>query len=78
MEMRHFFFLIVYATDDKKKTEHLLVLDGAKEMLQLFTVDLLEEGSFDFVIDGCEGIFHTAYPFNHCVSDPHVHSFLVL
>ncbi|XP_021834723.1 cinnamoyl-CoA reductase 1-like isoform X3 [Prunus avium] len=56
--------------NDKKKTKHLLALDGAKERLQLFKADLLEEGSFDSVVEGSEGVFHTASPFYHDVSDP--------
>uniref|UniRef100_A0A2N9HKF3 NAD-dependent epimerase/dehydratase domain-containing protein n=1 Tax=Fagus sylvatica TaxID=28930 RepID=A0A2N9HKF3_FAGSY len=55
---------------DPNKTEHLLALDGAKERLHLFKADLLEEGSFDSVVDGCEGVFHTASPFYHIVTDP--------
>ncbi|KAL3646511.1 hypothetical protein CASFOL_011691 [Castilleja foliolosa] len=42
---------------------HLLTFDGAKERLQLINADLLEEGSFDAVIDGCDGVFHTALRF---------------
>ncbi|XP_043691624.1 phenylacetaldehyde reductase-like [Telopea speciosissima] len=56
--------------NDPKKTEHLLALDGAKERLHLFKANLLEEGSFDSAIDGCEGVFHTASPFYHAVTDP--------
>ncbi|KAB1224865.1 Tetraketide alpha-pyrone reductase 1 [Morella rubra] len=48
--------------DDPKKTEHLLALDGAKERLQLFKADLLEEGCFDPIVEGCQGVFHTASP----------------
>ena len=44
------------------KTQHLLSLDGAQERLHLFKADLLEEGSFDSVVDGCDGVFHTASP----------------
>ncbi|GMY22529.1 cinnamoyl-CoA reductase [Fagus crenata] len=55
---------------DPNKTEQLLALDGAKERLHLFKADLLEEGSFDSVVDGCEGVFHTASPFYHIVTDP--------
>ncbi|BBG96415.1 NAD(P)-binding Rossmann-fold superfamily protein [Prunus dulcis] len=40
----------------QKKTEHLLALDGAKERLQLFKADLLEEGSFNSVVEGSEVI----------------------
>ncbi|KAE9467477.1 hypothetical protein C3L33_00606, partial [Rhododendron williamsianum] len=47
---------------DPKKVDHLLSLHGAKERLQLFKANLMEEGSFDSVVDGCEGVFHTASP----------------
>ncbi|PON57532.1 NAD(P)-binding domain containing protein [Trema orientale] len=57
-------------TDDPKKIEHLLSLDGAKERLHLFKANLLEEGSFDPIIDGCEGVFHTASPVLASVTDP--------
>ncbi|KAD7477146.1 hypothetical protein E3N88_00282 [Mikania micrantha] len=48
---------------DPKKTDHLLKLDGAKERLHLFKANLLEDGSFDAAVDGCDGVFHTASPF---------------
>ncbi|KAF7134488.1 hypothetical protein RHSIM_Rhsim08G0182000 [Rhododendron simsii] len=47
---------------DPKKMDHLLSLHGAKERLQLFEANLMEEGSFDSVLDGCEGVFPTASP----------------
>ncbi|CAL5423799.1 unnamed protein product [Camellia sinensis] len=53
-----------------KKTEHLVALDGAKERLHLFKGNLLEEGSFDSVVDGCDGVFHTASPCFFTTSDP--------
>ncbi|CAL5423807.1 unnamed protein product [Camellia sinensis] len=53
-----------------KKTEHLLALDGAKERLHLFKGNLLEEGSFDSAVDGCDGVFHTASPCFFTTSDP--------
>ncbi|XP_039172568.1 phenylacetaldehyde reductase-like isoform X3 [Eucalyptus grandis] len=56
--------------NDPKKTEHLLALEGAKERLQLFKGDLLEEGSFDSVVNGCIGVFHTASPVLLSVADP--------
>lgn len=56
--------------DDPKKTEHLRALDGADERLHLFKANLLEEGSFDAVVEGCNGIFHTASPFYNNVKDP--------
>ncbi|XP_057991731.1 phenylacetaldehyde reductase-like [Hevea brasiliensis] len=57
-------------TGDPKKTDHLLALDGAKERLHLFKANLLEEGSFDAAVDGCEGVFHTASPVLFAVTDP--------
>ncbi|XP_042014547.1 phenylacetaldehyde reductase-like isoform X2 [Salvia splendens] len=57
-------------TDNPKKTQHLLELDGAKERLNLIKADLLEEGSFDAVVDGCDGVFHTASPFFIGTNDP--------
>ncbi|XP_061352036.1 cinnamoyl-CoA reductase CAD2-like [Gastrolobium bilobum] len=59
-------------TNDPKKIQHLLNLDGAKERLHLFKANLLEEGSFDSVVQGCHGVFHTASPFYHDVKDPQV------
>ncbi|XP_050872597.1 phenylacetaldehyde reductase isoform X11 [Lathyrus oleraceus] len=49
-------------TGNPKKVDHLFKLDGAKERLQLFKADLLEQGSFDTVVEGCDGVFHTASP----------------
>ena len=60
------------STDDPTKTEHLLALEGAKERLHLFKADLLEEGSFDSIVEGCEGVFHTASPVMLDVADPKV------
>ncbi|XP_028758813.1 cinnamoyl-CoA reductase 1-like [Neltuma alba] len=56
--------------NDSKKVDHLLNLDGAKERLHLFKADLLEEGSFDPAVEGCEGVFHTASPCRTDVKDP--------
>ena len=67
----------IYSTDDPKKIGHLLSLDGAKERLQLFKADLLEEGSFDSAVDGCQGVFHTASPVSLTASDPQVHPVLL-
>lgn len=61
--MIHLEFLIPAPSEDPKKTEHLLALDGAKERLSLFQADLLKPGSFDKVVEGCDGVFHTASPF---------------
>lgn len=56
--------------NDEKKNKHLLELDGAKERLSLFKADLLDEGSFDSVVDGCDGVFHTASPVLLSSDDP--------
>ncbi|KAJ9164333.1 hypothetical protein P3X46_023924 [Hevea brasiliensis] len=56
--------------NDPRKTEHLRALKGAEERLQLFKANLLEEGSFDAAVEGCEGVFHTASPFYHDFKDP--------
>ncbi|KAK6164132.1 hypothetical protein DH2020_000996 [Rehmannia glutinosa] len=56
--------------DDPKKTNHLLALEGAKERLHLMKADLLEEGSFDALVEGCEGVFHSASPFYFDCKDP--------
>ncbi|GAY36939.1 hypothetical protein CUMW_025520, partial [Citrus unshiu] len=50
--------------------EHLLTLDGAEERLHLFKANLLEDGSFDSAVDGCEGVFHTASPVVVSANDP--------
>ncbi|KAF3452519.1 hypothetical protein FNV43_RR02952 [Rhamnella rubrinervis] len=55
---------------DPKKTHHLTSLDGAKERLELFKAELLEEGSFDSAIQGCDGVFHTASPCLFDSEDP--------
>ncbi|XP_006302493.2 cinnamoyl-CoA reductase 1 [Capsella rubella] len=55
---------------DTKKTKHLLELEGASERLKLFKADLMEEGSFDEAIQGCDGVFHTASPVLFNVTDP--------
>jgi len=56
---------------DPKKTEHLHALEGAKDRLQLFKANLLEEGSFDAGVAGCECVFHTASPFFIETNDPY-------
>ncbi|XP_073129205.1 phenylacetaldehyde reductase-like [Henckelia pumila] len=47
---------------DPNKVTHLKRLEGAKERLQLFEANLIEDGSFDSAVHGCEGVFHTASP----------------
>ncbi|WVZ00585.1 hypothetical protein V8G54_026654 [Vigna mungo] len=56
--------------NNPKKVDHLVKLDGAKERLHLFKADLLEEGSFDSAVQGCQAVFHTASPFFIGAKDP--------
>lgn len=74
------YFVLHFRTlllDDPKKTEHLRALDGATERLHLFKANLLEEGSFDAGVEGCDGVFHTASPFYYAVTDPQVHIYIL-
>lgn len=58
-------------TDDISKVGFLLALPGAKERLTLHKADLLTAGSFDTVVKGVDGVFHTASPFlNATPKDP--------
>ncbi|KAM0918690.1 hypothetical protein ACQ4PT_008674 [Festuca glaucescens] len=56
--------------DDTEKTAHLRAMDGAGDRLHLFSANLLEEGSFDAVVDGCHCVFHTASPVLPDAEDP--------
>eukprot|EP00252_Welwitschia_mirabilis_P026041 TRINITY_DN8346_c0_g1_i7.p1 TRINITY_DN8346_c0_g1~~TRINITY_DN8346_c0_g1_i7.p1 ORF type:complete len:273 (-),score=58.05 TRINITY_DN8346_c0_g1_i7:380-1198(-) len=57
--------------DCPSKTDHLFALEGANERLQLLAANLLEEGSFDEAVSGCECVFHTASPvFFGTTNDP--------
>ncbi|XP_050204821.1 tetraketide alpha-pyrone reductase 1 [Mercurialis annua] len=55
---------------NEKKLAHLWKLEGAKERLKLVKADLMEIGSFDEPIYGCQGVFHTASPVVKPTSDP--------
>ncbi|GMP44939.1 hypothetical protein CsSME_00013657 [Camellia sinensis var. sinensis] len=46
--------------DNKSKVSYLLDLPKAGTHLTLWKADLLEEGSFDDAIQGCDGVFHVA------------------
>ncbi|XP_054799920.1 phenylacetaldehyde reductase-like [Prosopis cineraria] len=56
--------------NDSRKTEHLMRLEGAKERLKVTKANLLEEGSFDSAVEGCDGVFHTASLVALGVRDP--------
>ncbi|XP_022769978.1 tetraketide alpha-pyrone reductase 1-like [Durio zibethinus] len=56
--------------NDARKTQHLFSLDGAKERLHLFKAELVDEGCFDSIVDGCHGVFHAASPVFLSAADP--------
>jgi hypothetical protein len=45
-----------------EKAKFLMQLPGASERLQLGQADLLTPGAFDSVVQGCDGVIHTASP----------------
>lgn len=48
--------------ENVEKVGFLREMDWANERLKLFKADLLVDGSFDDVINGVDGVFHTACP----------------
>lgn len=62
--------LCLWPSDDEKKVVHLWKLEGAIERLRLVKADLLDEGSFDDAVLGCQGVFHTASPVMPVRSNP--------
>ncbi|KAL9415674.1 hypothetical protein AB3S75_043882 [Citrus x aurantiifolia] len=55
---------------NERKLAHLWRLEGAKERLQIVRANLMDEGSFDDAINGCQGVFHTASPVLKPSSNP--------
>jgi hypothetical protein len=56
-----------------EKAKFLLQLPGASDRLKLFSADLLEPGSFDEAVAGCDGVFHVASPIvKEAITDPQV------
>ncbi len=57
--------------DNKEKTKYLDALaEKLPGTIKYFKSDLLEEGSYDEAMKGCELVFHTASPFTRNVTDP--------
>jgi nucleoside-diphosphate-sugar epimerase len=57
--------------DNKEKVKHLDELaENAPGNIVYFKADLLENGSYDEAMKGCELIFHTASPFTSKIKDP--------
>ncbi|XP_074584764.1 dihydroflavonol 4-reductase [Curcuma longa] len=55
---------------NERKIRPLLELPGSEERLTIWKADLDEEGSFDEVVKGCEGVFHVATPMDFESKDP--------
>lgn len=55
---------------DLSKYDYLTKLPGAKARLELVSAQLLDEGAFDALAEGCEYIMHTASPYVIDVKDP--------
>ena len=56
---------------DASKTEHVRqLLPAAADRLELCGADLLEPGSFDDAIAGCEHVYHVASPVQLAAKDP--------
>jgi nucleoside-diphosphate-sugar epimerase len=61
----------VRTPDNKEKTKYLDELaEKLPGSIKYFKADLLDEGSFDEAMKGCELVFHTASPFVRSVKDP--------
>ncbi|MFK7786246.1 MAG: NAD-dependent epimerase/dehydratase family protein [Crocinitomicaceae bacterium] len=61
----------VRTPDNKEKTKYLDELaEQLPGSIKYFKADLLDEGSFDEGMKGCELVFHTASPFVRAVKDP--------
>eukprot|EP00253_Pinus_taeda_P024456 PITA_24456 len=52
---------------DERETAHILSLPGAKERLRLFKANLLEKGSFDTAVQGCEFAILLATPMDFAI-----------
>ncbi len=61
----------IRSPDDKEKTKYLDELaEKTQGKIVYFKADLLESGSYDKAMEGCELVFHTASPFITSVKDP--------
>ena len=57
--------------DNKKKFQHLDdIASNSKGEIKYFKTDLLEDGSYEEAMKGCELVYHTASPFNLHIKDP--------
>ncbi|XP_057988512.1 retrovirus-related Pol polyprotein from transposon RE2 isoform X1 [Hevea brasiliensis] len=71
LEQGYFVRATVRDPENMNKVKHLLDLPKASTHLSLWRGELVEEGSFDDVIQGCTGVFHVATPMDFSVDrDP--------
>ncbi len=57
--------------DNQEKLKYLnAIAEKAPGSIQYFKADLLDEGSYDEAMRGCELVYHTASPFINSVKDP--------
>jgi len=57
--------------DNKDKVAHLVKLAAdLPGEIKFFKGDLLDEGSYDEAMKGCDVVFHTASPFTNKITDP--------
>jgi dihydroflavonol-4-reductase len=60
----------VRSPEHREKYDFLDGLPGAGERLELVPGQLLEEGSYDDAVRGCQWVFHCASPYTMTVADP--------
>ena len=60
----------VRSLKNEDKLAPLRAIPGADAGLELFEANLMDDGSFDEVVQGCDGVFHTASPYSMNVEDP--------
>lgn len=71
LQSGHTVHAVIRNPKDKSKTAHLIkLLENTKGDLKFFAGDLLEPGSYEASMEGCELIYHTASPFTTDVKDP--------
>lgn len=72
LEDGHTVHATVRSKNNKDKTSHLLDLAAnTTGTLKIFEADLLQDGSFDDAMSGCELVIHTASPFTMKADDPY-------
>eukprot|EP01018_Ginkgo_biloba_P001127 Gb_08604 [translate_table: standard] len=71
LERGYYVHATVQNLENEKETKHLEAMDGAKERLKLFQIELMDYDSLDAAISGCAGVFHLAMPNTiEAVEDP--------